>query len=157
MTAVLDVTELSAQELGALRLAEMERLIKSGRGTLTPERMLRFAEKPDTALHSVFTWDDTECGQKWRLHEAHAYIRARVTVIQRGEAEAVSVRAFVSLPSDRVRGAYRPIVQVLNDDDLRAEMIAEARREFGVFRSKFGHLEKLADAMQVMDEALSSA
>ena len=124
-------------------------------GTRTaPPPAARF---PASALHSLFTWDDDEAAEKWRLVEAQKYLRAQVTILRTtGPTETVQVRAFVSLPSDRAEGIYRPMVTVLNSEEMMAELMQDARREFLTFRRKYGHLERLRGPLAQLEQALAA-
>jgi hypothetical protein len=119
---------------------------------LTPEIVLERAKQPESALHSHFTWDDAEAAALRRLDEARSLImRVRVRIQGRANEAPIQVRAFVSLDDDRVAGGgYRPIVSVLGDDVLRAQLLRTAIAELQALQKRYGHLQELA---QVFAEA----
>ena len=128
--------------------AELEQL-KSG-GLIKPVDVVEFASDPDTALHECFTWDDSEAASKYRLWQAQTIIRVYVNV-EEGIAEPV--RAFVSLTSDRtqVGGGYRTIVDVMSDEVLRQQMLADALSQFRSMQMKYKSLQQLAKVWAAVD------
>ena len=148
---------MSASELAVARRLELERLVEAHGGVIDPAHIVEAARFPASALHSLFTWDDDEAAEKWRLVEAQKYLRAQVTILRTtGPTETVQVRAFVSLPSDRAEGIYRPMVTVLNSEEMMAELMQDARREFLTFRRKYGHLERLRGPLAQLEQALAA-
>lgn len=124
-------------------------------GVAPPRAVVDFARNPETALHACFTWDDGKAAERYRIIQARRLIRARVYYEPRLEKK---VRAFVSLEDDRnPQGGYRLLSQVLSDDDLRARLLEEARREMVRFVRKYESLEELAGVRKAMSEAMSEA
>ena len=129
--------------------AELESLIKNG--TINPHDVVRFARNPKTALHSCFTWDDSEAAEKWRLHQARNLIRVIVNVIPSVDEET-EYRAYVSLKQDRVNGTgYRPMVTVLSDDELRQVMLDEALEALTAIKEKYKTIKELAEVFEAVD------
>lgn len=111
-------------------------------GTLTPEYVVSRASDPKHPLHKSFTWNDTEAARKWRLHQARNLIRVHVNVIW---PDTKPTRVFVSLMEDRRSGVgYRSAVDVLEDDELRDQLIAQAKRDADLWRKKYGILRDVA-------------
>ena len=103
---------------------ELRTIMAAHGGLLDPADVVEAARAPTSALHSYFTWDNREAADKWRLEEARSLIRS-VTITIEG-AEPMQIRAFVSLPADRVRGdGYRLMEEVCNSDLMRAQFIAD--------------------------------
>lgn len=128
------------------RRAELSALVARHNGSVTPSQVVDYATNPDTALHSLFTWDDGEAAQSWREHQAAKYLRAVVTLVPHPSSDMgpIAVRAFVSLSTDRRdTGVYRPIEAVMNDTKHRAVLIADAVNELASVRAKHGHLKEL--------------
>lgn len=125
-------------------------------GNLRPETVVEFAKNPETALHGRFNWEDTEAAHKWRLHQARQVLRVYVHMDLPKHEEPVRVRAFVSLPIDRASNGqgYRPIDYVLRNDDLRAQMLASAKRELKSFREKYRTLTELSEIHAAIDRVL---
>lgn len=133
------------------RLEELNRIRSRNGGVLRPSDVVEFARNADTALHSAFTWDDDEAGQKWRLHEARNLIRVMVTIEDVSGDEMV-VRPFISLPSDRRAGGYRATVEVMGDEEMRAEMLSAALAELRATQKKYRQLQALSKVFAAIDE-----
>jgi hypothetical protein len=128
---------------------ELQRIAKKHGGVINPPDVVAAARNPKSPLHSKFTWDDTEAAEQYRLWQARQLIRVVVTVVPRTET---TERVWVSLTGDRGKGGYRALVDVLSDDDMRVQLLEEAKAEFAVFRAKFGRLSELAKVFAAMDD-----
>lgn len=139
------------------------------KGLLIPSMVVDYARNENTHLHKKFTWDDSEAAEKYRIWQARHIISLELVVVRLnpgGKALLVNsleiekenkdkpVRAFVSLPLDRhsedYRG-YRSIADIMNDKDLREQLLESAREDMAIFRRKYGMLEKLAKVFSAMD------
>jgi hypothetical protein len=131
--------------------AEMERLRKKHR-LLTAEQVVAFAADSETALHSRFTWDDTEAARQFRLDQARSVIRVAVYV---PESSTKPMRVMVSLREDQKRagGGYRSVPNVLTRKVLREQLVAEALREFERLKMKYHALKELAAVFDAVDHA----
>lgn len=144
-------------QIGAARRAELEALFGQ-HGTVTPAQVLEFASDPTTALHSAFTWDDTEAATRYRVIEAQRLIRRTFVVLSvPGANEERRVHMAVSLPADRGAVGYRLMSEVLNDPEQRDQLLRAAMRELAAFRKKYGALSELAELFAVMDQASAAA
>lgn len=121
-------------------------------GMLDPVKVVEFARDPDTALHAKFEWDDGEAAEKYRIWQARQVIRLELTIAPRSEETPKEIRAFVSLQADRGEGGYRAILDVLSDDDLRGQLLEEAKRDMKIFRKKYNILNELARVFSAMEE-----
>lgn len=130
---------------------ELEIIRKKSGGLLRPEDVVEFARDESTALHAKFEWDDTEAARQFRLAQAHQILRVAVIV---HEETKVPIRAFVSLRSDRkARIGYRAMVDVLDDADLLAQLVEDAKAELGAFAEKFDSLRKVSEFAPVFGVA----
>lgn len=139
---------------GSIR-EELDEIMKVNGGFLDPAKVVKYAEDPNTALHTRFTWDDTAAAQQYRLWQARQVIRLEFQVVAGSNGAQREVRAFVSLVDGR-RGdedrGYRGIIEVLSDEDLRVKLLNEAKAEMNTFRRKYGLLSELAKVFAAMDE-----
>lgn len=128
-----------------MSIQEELNLIESKDGILRPAAVVEFARNKKTALHHLFTWDDTEAANQYRLWQARSIIKARVTIIE-VEQKQYNVRAFVSLSPDRKEagGGYRSITTVAADEVMRSQLLKDALGELGTFRRKYQGLRELA-------------
>jgi hypothetical protein len=121
---------------------ELEEIRLSADGVLRPEAVVDYARSPETALHSLFTWDDSEAAHQYRLWQAREIIRVRIMLLP---GHTKPIRAYVSLTSDRIhpQGGYRAIVDVLGNPEHHEQMVADALREFQIFEAKYRALREL--------------
>jgi len=99
-------------------------------GLLKPEAVVAAAANEASSMHKFFTWDDAKAAAKCRLEEARALIRNVECQYDENWLKG-PVPAFVSLANDRGRegGGYRSTPAVLTNNQLRAELIATAKKE----------------------------
>ena len=128
---------------------ELERLARKSGGVLDPVNVVAAATNPKSPLHDKFTWDDSEAAIQHRLWQARQLIRVVVRMVPNTD---VQERVWVSLMNDRGAVGYRALVDVLSDDEMRFQLLAEAKAEFQVFRAKFGRLQELAGVFAEMDK-----
>jgi hypothetical protein len=129
---------------------ELKRIASTHGGMLNPPDVVEFARNPRTELHSKFQWDDTKAATEYRLWQARDLIlRVRVDLTD-PSGETTEVRAFVSLGSDRGEGGYRAIVDVMSQENLRLELLDEAKRDMKRFRDKYKTLSELSDVFAAM-------
>lgn len=122
-----------AKELNAIRR-------KTG-GVLRPAEVVAWArEHPGSALHARFTWDDTEAAERYRLWQARDVIAS----VRFEPSAGTKVRAYVALTTDRGEESYRAVVDVLSDEEQRAQLLADALRDLKALRTKYAVLKELA-------------
>jgi len=127
---------------------ELEKIAKQNGGLLNPEKVVAFARNKRTALHSRFTWDDGAAAHQYRLWQARQVIRVNAKVI---EDTGEEMRVYVSLKADRGEGGYRRLVDVMSDEERRADLLIEAKAELAVFAEKYRHLNELAAVITEID------
>ena len=139
--------------MGRLQQAQARELqrIADRDGILRPEAVVDAAKNKKNPLHTRFEWDDTEAGHRYRIWQARQIIN--VQVVQLPHTETVS-RVYVSLPRDRDEGGYRAVVDVLNDDELREEMLSAALADANRWRSKYRDLKELSRVFDEIDLVL---
>ncbi len=129
--------------------AELNLLVKHNGGIITAEQVVQQAEKPDSALHGYFTWDDGEAAAKWRLTEARQLITAiRITT----EDRQINVRALTSLDMDRYKGGgYRFMEDVMASPTLREHLLQTALRELKALEGRYQHLQEFDQIWGAID------
>lgn len=133
---------------------ELELIRKQHRGLLRPGDVVEYARDETTALHGQFEWNDTKCGQEYRLWQARELIQVHVTVLHE---LTDPVRAYVSLRDDRKRpgGGYRALVNVLRSPTLREALLRDALADLERLREKYRVLKELAPLFAAMDKIKS--
>lgn len=134
---------------------ELNIIRKSNGGFLDPVKVVEFARNPDTLLHSKFTWDDGKAAEQYRLWQARQVIRVSVTYEDLpGRREAIQVRTYFSLPSDRKLNGYRATDDILKNVQLSAELLSMAKLELRTFRQKYKDLKELSEVICAIDNIL---
>jgi hypothetical protein len=90
-------------------------------GVLRAEAVVDFARNPKSELHKHFEWDDSAAAEAYRLGQARQIIRVQVTLLDPGDGQETSVRAYVSL-SPPPQG-YRETADLLATKRGRRELM----------------------------------
>jgi hypothetical protein len=72
---------------------ELQSLVNAGM-PLLPEEVIEAARNPNSTMHSMFEWDDTEAAIKYRLAQARWIIRNVEIVVERVDAKTTIAPAF---------------------------------------------------------------
>lgn len=126
---------------------ELELICKKAGGILRPSDVVSYAEDEGTALHECFEWDDEKAGHEYRLWQARKIIKVHVTVLPN---TTTPIQAYVSLKTDRTGagGGYRPIVDVMNNAQMREQLLTEALEELTYYEEKYKQLQELAPVFE---------
>lgn len=139
----------NAQEIGE----HLEELTTQT-GNITPERVVEDARNPKSPLHPNFEWDNTAAAESWRQHTARNLIGSLVVVRVNEKQVTGTVRAFVSVRSEDNKGVYTPIVAVMEDAELRKQVLERARQELHQWRNRYASLSEFAKVFTAVDELL---
>ena len=119
--------------------AELAALATQGR--LAPKRVVQWAKTHrSSALHACFQWDDTRAAAQFRLWQARELIVSVEVVFLDGKKRQVYVSPLVS----RGAGGYHRLVDVMDDEGLRAQFLAQALDELERVCAKYEDLCELA-------------
>jgi hypothetical protein len=130
---------------------ELERIRRARGGLLRPEDVVKAAKPKNSPLHNKFCWDDSEAAHQYRLWQARELIVSVVVVEPQSKR---TIQAYVSMPSDRKQpaGGYRSTIDVLSNDEMREQALAQAKRELTIFRDKYRQLQELAEVLTAIDK-----
>lgn len=138
---------MSAAKTAARIRAELKRIAAANEGVLQPAAVVESARPKTSPLHSRFDWDDSVAAYKHRLWQARKLIAITLTVVDSSDGR--TDKMWVSLTSDRRQdGGYRSIVTVLEDSDMREQLLADALADLEIFREKYGKLKELAGVFE---------
>lgn len=163
---------VKAQVVGAV----LEDLHKH-HGGLSPAIVVDAARPAESALHPLFTWDDTLAAELHRQNEARYILRNLGIVYTRKEGEetekeprvisVVRVQAFPSVVQEPTENEdegedgvelpqrrYISIYGVLANPQTRAYYLHQARGELASWRRKYSDLREFADLFAKIDETL---
>lgn len=119
----------------------LHELLEENDGVLTVDAVLEAAQDEDSPLHRHFTWDDSAAANEYRRWQARSLIaKCRIVIESRPDTE---VRAFVSLPSDRVAGGgYRFSFDVMQDADQKADLMRDMQSRIAYWNRQAAWLDR---------------
>lgn len=110
-------------------------------GSLTsakPAAMVEEARSPTSPIHGAFEWRDGVAAERYREVQARHFIGAlQIVRVQFGEGPTISNRAFFSVATEAGTG-YVPHDRIMNDQDLKKQVLDDARAYFENGIRKFG-------------------
>ena len=118
-------------------------------GLLIADHVVDEARKKNSPLHPYFNWDDTKAAHQYRLWQARQLIT--VVTVKLPNARRL-IQMYVSLRDDRKQpeGAYRGILDVLSDSDLRYQLVREALEDLKYWEQKYSQLAELGEIYQAI-------
>lgn len=129
-------------------------LARRNGGVLKVDDVLDEAKDETSPLHKHFEWDDTAAADKYRRDQARYLIqKCKITLI---ENEPVSIRAFVSLQSDRdAGGGYRLTSEVVTDERRKQELLHDIQLTIARWTQKMHLLDgDIADLLLQLEERI---
>jgi hypothetical protein len=130
--------------------------IESRDGVLTPQAIVEDSRPASAPLHPAFEWDDQLAAEKYRLDQARYLVRSLV-VVNVVEDQRAPVRAFVNVQigpddEDGKESVYRSTPRVLQDDELRRQILQRALAELAAWQRRYEDLEELANLLAAIQE-----
>lgn len=142
----------NAQSVGE----RLDALQRSNGERLTPRMVVDDARAEDSPLHNCFMWDDVRAGEMYRESQARLILRSiRVEDVNWATDVRVNRRVFVNVAEQvgaDLQNAYVPISRVLASEDLRHQLIIQARKELQSFKRRYAEISEL---MTIVDDALA--
>lgn len=140
---------ISKERMRAIR-EELHSLMSEGR--LRPEDVVDAARNPNSALHSYFTWDDSEAAVAYRLQEARALIKRVKVDVVRSDEMVVHVPSFI-----RSNGGYQEtqVVTVNKPDHMSSILITLAQISTMLTNLAAPELDELVEHVEAVRLELS--
>lgn len=127
--------------------AELEQIRKGNGGFLKAEDVLNYAQNPNTELYKCFEWNDTEAANEYRLIQARVLIRVAVVIEPRTQQK---IKAYVQLKSEAAQKlGYRAMIEVLDDEILKQELLSDALKDLQKFQEKYDDLREVVELSPV--------
>lgn len=121
-------------------------------GLVQPEQVVEAAQDLDSPLHSFFEWDEGAAAHQYRLVQARGLIvRVPVITVYKGPS-MVNVKIVGADGSER-RG-YVPVERAVNEPDLCAQIMADARRGIAAYRLRLSAFEQARAVLGHLDAAI---
>ena len=147
-------SKVDANVVGGAIDALGRRLGKGFEG-VSPSDVVAEAESPESPLHSLFTWDDTEAAAKWRNHEARNILNSIRIVIEEAPKPKTIV-GRVSVKTDDGERLYVPTSFAARNESLREQMIADALSGLKGWTRRYADLKGAEKAMALVGEAIEA-
>lgn len=125
---------------------------------LTPEQIVEKATDEKSPLHCLFEWEDSTAAYKWRLQQARVLVNEVKVIIEEKEYYAFENVAVSVSASGKSGGGqtmastkreYVPVVQILNDEDLRKQIIRSALNHLSYWEQQNSKYSELAPIITV--------
>ena len=133
----------------------LTKLARKNGGMLLVDDVLTEAKDESSPLHKHFEWDDSVAAEAHRRYQARVLIqKCHITVV---DVAPTTVRAFVSLQSDReTGGGYRLTTTVLDDDQMREELLRDIQYTIARWTKKFHLLDSITcDLLLKLEEQVT--
>ena len=128
----------------------LKELYKERGKLLHPRDIVETARNKFSPLHSYFEWEDSVAAEKYRIEQARELLQKVYVKIQMPDGNMKMTQIFVSLISDREKGGYRTLVDVLSNIEMRKQLIQDALRDMQIFTNKYNTLRELASVFSAI-------
>ena len=120
-------------------------------GGLTAPNVVKVARDPKNPLHGEFEWDDSAAGEKYRESQARCMLRSVVKIAPEMPQKPIRAYQAVEVNRDESPKEYVETRRVMREPELRAQILATAKRELQSFRAKYRDLTELASVFDAID------
>ena len=142
------------KELAQVFGRELEKISKDNNGKMAAKDVVEAAKNPNNPLHNYFEWDDSEAANRHRLWQARNLIN-HLTVVVKYNGSQKEHKAFFSVNStptgEKMNKTYVTISKVLEEPQLREQVIKDALREIEYWKTKYEQyleLKKIFNAIE---------
>ena len=127
---------------------------------LTAENLLKKASKKSSSLYDFFDWDNSSAGEKWRLQQARSVINEIKIVVNDKEIYAFEsvivnvedLKPTVSVQKGFNKREYVPIVEVMNKEEYRKQIVQRALAEAVYWKERHSELTELSAIFSLINE-----
>lgn len=126
--------------------------IKEEKG-LTAENVVDKAKDKSNILHDFFVWNDSEAGRLYRKQQARALINEIKIIVEDKELYAFE-SVNISLNESMSKKEYKTLVEVLDNDGYKEQIINRAIRELKYWKNKYDKLLEFRDLVKKIEKTL---
>ena len=124
---------------------------------LTADSLLKKASKKSSSLYEFFDWDNSSAGEKWRLQQARGIINEIKVIVEDKEMYAfenvnISVENNSNTKKNLSSREYKPIVEIMNNNNYRKQLIQRALAEARYWKERHSELKELNSIFSFIDE-----
>lgn len=128
---------------------ELEKIRRENHGVLKPSYVIDSARAKSSLLHDYFEWDNDLAGEKYREEQARNLIRHVIIITP--QVKSNHVRAYVSIQGRDNGKAYHAIADIMNDDEYREKLLANALIDLDAWKQKYETFKELSDIFSAID------
>jgi transcriptional regulator with PAS, ATPase and Fis domain len=125
---------------------ELDKIAEKKNGTLKPADVVEEARDVNSPLNEYFEWEDSEAAERWRIYQARQLIN-HIQITIKYDHTQKSQRAFLSVnetPAEADKNkVYVTIERVLNEPELRAQVIYKALKDAEYWQSRYNEYAEL--------------
>ncbi len=132
-------------------------LIEERDGSIVAQEVVDAAEPKESPLHDAFEWNDKRAAQRWRLEQSRQLLLSIHVVVKSKDGEEEAIRAFYNVRTDdsytqRTPGVYVTVDRMMDEEELKAQILEEAARYLRSWRKKYAQYEEFAEVVKAIDE-----
>lgn len=138
-----------AQEVGEV----VQTLVAENGGVMPPDALWQRAmTEPGSSLYKLFTWDKDTAARNWWRQESRVIVNHLMVVQSEGDEPAPAFFHVRVIALEGVSEGYAPICDVIENDDMREQALAEALASLHGFRRRYQHLQALSPVFEAIDQ-----
>lgn len=111
---------------------------------LTPKNLVEEAKDESNPLHEFFEWEDSVAANEYRLYQARVLINEVKVIIDQKEYFAFeNVAIKVSEKSEETERVYKPVAEIIQNEELRKQILKSALHSLTYWQEKFSKYEEV--------------
>lgn len=119
---------------------------------LTPNAVVEAAKDENSPLHECFDWNNKTAAENWRKQQARRLINMiEIEIINNNDIMYVPAFESVTIVNvDSNNKAYKPIAEIMSEEDYRNQLVQIAWREIKYWKDKYGYLNQLKPVVEAI-------
>jgi len=119
-------------------------------GSVTPKKVVDYAQPEGSPLHKYFEWDNEKAGDEYRLWQARELITSvRVTIQDREFNGWYNIRTKVD---EKTVQSYFPAHKVASKKELHSKVLSFALLELKHWQEKYDNIVELVGVYEEVEE-----
>ena len=111
-----------------------------------PVDIVNAARPKRSPIHSLFEWDNTVAAEKYRVFQARNHTN-RLEIVITSDGDEQKTKAFHSIviteSDDTTKRAYSQMATIMDNKDLRKQVVANALSELNRWKSKYAEYKQI--------------
>lgn len=124
---------------------------------IKPAAVVDAARSVDNPLHPHFEWDDSIAAESHRIQQARNLVRCITILPSKSKGRSITGErpAFLSITTDDGERGYRPLKVILNNRELRRQVLANAHRDLLAWEKRYNMLVDVCNIVRSARDKLS--